>query len=181
MNYSTKLIFFVITLSAATALLPQVLAQAAQGAAQKQSDSGRSAVSSQLGVFVYPKNKQDHARQAKDENECYNSAKQQSGIDPAAPSPPPQEAKEQKGGGAKGAGKGAAGGAAIGAIAGDAGKGAAVGATAGAVRGRRQQKKANKEGEQQAEQKTQAQQQQTLDTFKKAFSACMDARQYSVK
>ena len=90
MNYSTKLISFVITLSATTALLPQVLAQAAQGgAAQKQADSGRSAVSSQLGVFVYPKNKQDQARQAKDENECYNSAKQQSGIDPAAPADMP--------------------------------------------------------------------------------------------
>ena len=63
----------------------------------------------------------------------------------------------------------------------DAGTGAAVGATAGAVRGRRQQKKANKQAEQQAEQKTQAQQQQALATFKNAFSACMDARQYSVK
>jgi hypothetical protein len=49
------------------------------------------------------------------------------------------------------------------------------------VRGRRQQKKANKEAEQQAQQKTQAQQQQRLDAFKKTFSVCMDARQYSVK
>ena len=38
-----------------------------------------------------------------------------------------------------------------------------------------------KEAEQQAQQNAQAQQQQTLDTFKAAFSACMDARQYSVK
>jgi hypothetical protein len=177
MQNSTKLISFVITLSAMT----HVVAQAAQGAAQKQSDSGRSAVASRLGVFIYPKNSQDQARQAKDEDECYNSAKQQSGIDPAAPPPPPQEAKKQKGGGAKGAAKGAAGGAAIGGIAGDAGTGAAVGATAGAVRGRRQQKKANKQAEQEAQQTAHAQQQQTLDTFKKGFSACMDARQYSVK
>lgn len=181
MKYSAKLLSLVITLSATTATVPQVFAQATQGAAPKQSDSGRSAVSSQLGVFVYPKNNQDQAQQAKDENECYNSAKQQSGIDPAAPPPPPQEAKQAKGGGAKGAAKGAAGGAAIGAIAGDTGTGAAVGATAGAVRGRRQQKKANKQAEQQAQQNAQAQQQQTLDTFKKAFGACMDARDYSVK
>jgi len=176
MKYSARLISFAIALSAATAMVPQVLAQA-----QTQPGSGRSAMASQLGVFVYPKNEQNEAKQAKDENECYGSAKQQTGIDPAAPPPPPQEAQQQKGGGAKGAAKGAAGGAAIGAIAGDAGTGAAVGATAGAVRGRRQQKKANKQAEQQAQQNAKAQQQQTMDTFKKAFSACMDARQYSVK
>jgi hypothetical protein len=53
--------------------------------------------------------------------------------------------------------------------------------TAGAVRGRRQQKKANKQAEQQAQQQGQAQQQQRLDTFRKAFSACIDSKGYSVK
>jgi hypothetical protein len=177
--YSGKRTVFIVTLSAAAFVAP-LLAQT--GAAQtKSTGSGRSAISSQLGVFVYPKNHQDQGQQAKDENECYQSAKEQSGIDPTAPPPPPQEAKKPKGGGAKGAAGGAAAGAAIGAIAGDAGEGAAIGATAGAVRGRRQQKKATKQAEQQAQQKTQAQQQQTMDTFKKAFSACMDARDYSVK
>ncbi len=165
------------------ATVPDAVAQTAPGAPpQAQSGgSGRSALASQLGVFVYPKTSQDQTQQLKDENECYGSAKQQSGIDPAAPPPPPQKAQSVKGGGAKGAAGGAAGGAVIGAIAGDAGTGAAIGATAGAVRGRRQQKKANKQAEQQAQQKAQAQQQQTVDTFKKAFSACMDARGYSVK
>ncbi len=182
MKYSAMLIGFAVVLSAAAGLTPQAHAQTAQdkGAQEKSGGSERSAIASQLGMFVYPKNNQNQAQQAKDENECYNSAKQQSGIDPAAP-PPPQEAKKAKGGGAKGAARGAAGGAAIGAIADDAGTGAAAGATAGAVRGRRQQKKANKQAEQQAQQQTQAQQQQRMDTFKKAFAACMDARQYSVK
>ena len=63
----------------------------------------------------------------------------------------------------------------------DPGTGAAVGATAGAVRGRRQQKKANKQAEQQAQQQGQAQQQQRLDTFRRAFSACIDSKGYSVK
>ena len=165
-------------------LMTAVTAPAQSPAGQQQAQSassGRSAIASQLGVFVYPKNEQDSGQQAKDENECYNSAKEQSGIDPAAPPPAPQEASQAKGGGAKGAAGGAAGGAAIGAIAGDAGKGAAAGAVAGAAKGRRQQKKANSQAEQQAQQKSQAQQQQTLDTFKKAFSACMDARSYSVK
>ncbi len=169
-----------VAFSAAATLAPLM---PAQGGNTQTPSSGpqRSALASQLGVFVYPRNDQNQAQQSKDENECYNSAKQQSGIDPAAPPPPPQEAKKTKGGGAKGAAGGAAAGAAIGAIAGDAGEGAAIGATAGAVRGRRQQRKANKQAEQQAKQNTQAQQQQTLETFKKAFSACMDARQYSVK
>lgn len=181
MRYSAKLLALVITLGATTAMVPQLPAQSTRAGASDAAGSGRSPLASQLGVFVYPKNDQNQGQQAKDENECYNSAKQQSGIDPAAPPPPPQQAQQAKGGGVKGAAKGAAGGAAIGAIAGDAGTGAAVGATAGAVRGRRQQKKANQQSEKEAQQNAKAQQQLTLDTFKKAFSACMDARQYSVK
>ncbi len=183
MKCKAKIIVLASLIFTTTATAPDVVAQTAPaGAAQAQSGgSGRSALASQLGVFVYPKNNQDQTQQVKDENECYASAKQLSGIDPAAPPPPPQQAQQVKGGGAKGAAGGAAGGAVIGAIAGDAGTGAAIGVTAGAVKGRRQQKKANKQAEQQAQQKTQAQQQQTLETFKKAFLACMDARAYSVK
>ena len=86
-----------------------------------------------VGLLVYPKWKQDAALQSKDETECYNSAKEQSGINPAD-----LASSTQKGGAVKGGAGGAAGGAAIGAIAGDAGTGAAIGATAGAIRGRRQ-------------------------------------------
>jgi hypothetical protein len=158
----------------------------ASGSGQQQPSQGQNASAQQspaarLGVFPYPKNNQDAAQQQKDENECYGWAKQQTGIDPAAPPPPPQEAKQAKGGGVKGAAGGAAGGAAIGAIAGDAGEGAAIGATAGAVRGRRQQKKANKQAQQQSQAAAGQQQQQTLDTFKKAFGGCMDGRGYSIK
>jgi hypothetical protein len=60
------------------------------------------------------------------------------------------------------------------------------------VGGRRAQKKGEKAAQQQTAQQTAqaqqqaqnqatAQQQQKLDTFKRAFSACMDARGYSVK
>lgn len=137
--------------------------------------------SSRIGLFVNPKNSQTAEQQAQDENTCYSTAQQQTNIDPAAPAAPPPEAAKKQGGAVKGAAGGAAGGAAIGAIAGDAGTGAAIGATAGAVRGRRQQKKANKQAEQQAAQQGQAQQQQQLDTFRRAFSSCMDAKGYSVK
>jgi hypothetical protein len=134
-----------------------------------------------IGLFVYPQKEQTPEQQAQDERGCYASAQQQTGIDPTAAPQAPPEADKKKGGAVKGAAGGAAGGAAIGAIAGDAGTGSAVGATAGAVRGRRQQKKANKQAEQQAQQQGQAQQQQTLDTFRRAFSACIDSKGYSVK
>jgi len=100
---------------------------------------------------------------------------------------------EFRSGRAKGAAKGTSGGAAIGAIADDeAGKGAAAGATAGTMVGGAKQRKANKASKQQAAQATAQQQQQQeaeakatyqlgIDTFKRAFSACMDARGYSIK
>jgi hypothetical protein len=137
-----------------------------------------------VGLFVYPQKQQDDALQGKDEKECYDSAKQQSGIDPASLASSTEAAKPTdtpKGGGAKGAAGGAAAGAAVGAIAGDAGEGAAIGATAGAIHGRRAQKKAKKQTQQQAQQQQASAQQQNLDTFKRAMSACLDARGYSVK
>jgi len=161
-----------------------------------------------IGMFVYPQKAQSADQQLKDESQCYGSAKQQTGVDPQAPPPAAPSAQQQqaaqqqaaaqagqsapKGGAVKGSARGAAGGAAIGAIAGDAGTGAAIGATAGAVRGRRQQKKAQKtaqeqaaqqtaEAQQQAQAKSDAEQQGALDMFRRAFSACMDARGYSVK
>lgn len=164
------------------------LLSAVVGAAQTKSATASPAASpaasspaGQIGLFVYPQQKQTAEQQATDESSCYASAKQQTGIDPTAPPPPAPEAQNKKGGAVKGAAGGAAGGAAIGGIAGDAGTGAAVGATAGAVRGRRQQKKANAEAEKQAHQQAQGQQQQTLDTFRRAFSACIDSKGYSVK
>ena len=98
---------------------------------------------------------------------------------------------ESRSGRAKGAAKGTAGGAAIGADD-EAGKGAAAGAAAGTMVGGAKQRKANKASKQQAAQATAQQQQQQeaqakaayqqgIDTFKRPFSACMDARGYSIK
>jgi hypothetical protein len=166
MNYSAKGIGIVFAIAAATVPVPQLLAQATPATAPQSSSSGRSPLATQLGVSVYPKNKQDQGQQAKDENECYNSVKQQTGINPAAP--PPQQAEGATGAGAKGAAKGAA----VGAIAGNAGGGAAV----GAIHGRRKEKRAERQADQQP-----PPQPQSMDTFKKAFSSCMDTRKYSVQ
>lgn len=158
------------------------LAQASGGASREaQAPIGQNPASARLGVFVYPKKNQSAAQQQKDETECYNWAKQQTGVNPEATPSESQKAKTGKGGGAKGAAGGAAGGAAIGAIAGNAGKGAAIGATTGAVVGRRRQKRANKQAQQQAEQQASAQQQEAINRVKSAFSSCIDARGYSVR
>lgn len=159
-----------------------------------------------IGMFAFPKNGQNPDQQLKDESECYGAAKQQSGTDPQAP-PPAQKSAEQKaaeqkaaadnaqtpkGGRARGAARGAAGGAAVGAIAGDAGKGAAAGAVVGTMKGGMQQRQAGAAAQKQAAANTAAQQQKEaeqmkaahaegLDTFQRAFAACMDARGYSVK
>lgn len=162
--------------------------------------------SQSIGMFAFPRNSQSADQQLKDESDCYGMAKQRTGVDTQAPMPtgpsPEEVAAAQKqaadnapkaqGGRVKGAARGAAGGAAIGAIAGDAGKGAAAGAVAGTMRGGMQQRQANEKSKQQsaaqaaaAQKKAaadlQAQHQEGIDMFQRAFSACMDARGYSVK
>ena len=162
--------------------------------------------SKDIGVFVFGRNGQSPDQQLKDESDCYDSAKQYSGIDPKAP-PAAGKTAEQKqaeqkaaadnastpsGGRAKGAARGAAGGAAVGAIAGDAGKGAAAGAVVGTMRGGAKQREASAAAKKDAAAKTAAQQKadddrlklahaEGLDSFQRAFGACMDARNYSVK
>jgi hypothetical protein len=69
----------------------------------------------------------------------------------------------------------------IGAIAGDAGEGAAIGAVAGAVGGRRARKQASRGAGEQAKQQTEAASAQKTETFKKAMSACLEGRGYTVK
>lgn len=153
-------------------------------------------ISSRLGLHAFPAKNQNGEQQQTDELSCYNWAKQDTGFDPltaltaaqstkststaagAPPSGPPPVA---------GAAARAAKGAAIGAIAGDAGKGAAIGAAGGGLRGKIAQKRAQAEAQQRAQQQAQqqtqakAQTQSSLDDFKKAYSACMDAKSYSVK
>lgn len=171
----------IVSIGCASLVAVSLVAQNAPATSAPMPTSASGSPAARIGLFVNPKNSQSLQQQAEDENVCYTTAQQQTGIDPGALATPPPEAAKKQGGAVKGAAGGAAGGAAIGAIAGDAGTGAAIGATAGAVRGRRQQKKANKQAEQQAQQQSQAQQQQKLDTFRRAFSSCIDSKGYSVK
>jgi hypothetical protein len=128
---------------------------------------------------VYPAKGQSAATQSKDDGECYAWAKKSTGIDPAtaAAAPPPQSGSTVGGGErARGAARGAVGGAAIGAIAGDTGKGAGIGAVAGTMAGGRQARQKQAAQGQQA----QGQQQQTIDTYNRAYAACMSGRGYTI-
>jgi Glycine-zipper domain len=141
------------------------------------------AAASLLKVYVFPANNQTPDQQAKDSNDCYAWAKQQTGVDPTNPTVPQKADTSQagKGSAVRGAAKGAAAGAAIGAIAGDTGKGAAIGATAGGMGGVAGKKASKQQAEAQAKQQQQAAVNQQMDAFKKAYTACMEGKKYTVK
>ena len=136
-----------------------------------------------LGVYVFPAKDQKPEQQAADEQACYSWAVQQSGVDPLnMPATKPDTVAEGPDGSAvKGAARGAVAGAAIGAIAGDAGKGAAIGAAAGGMGGIAGKKKKDAQKEQQAQKTAVSADQAKLDSFKKAYSACLEGKGYSVK
>ncbi len=168
---------------------------AVMGAAQDQ--PAQKSLSATMSVYVFPTAGQDAAQQSKDEVECYQWAVQNAGVDPFEMTKKAEQQQQQaqqqqqqiaaagQGAGVKGAVGGAAAGALIGEIASDdAGKGAAYGAAAGAVVARRKTRRAKADASQQVEQQSQQAQQATaeqIENFKKAFSVCLEAKEYMVK
>jgi hypothetical protein len=163
--------------------------------AQAPASTGKSLAAS-AGLLAYPAKGQKPDQQAKDEAECYNWSKQQSGYDPMQPPPAPTQAQSAQtsapapdGARARGALRGAAAGAVIGEVADNyAGKGAAIGATAGVLAGGRQSRMAQSRAQHEQAQQTQAsaaqaqaQQQALRDAFQRGMSVCLEARGYSVK
>jgi hypothetical protein len=144
--------------------------------------------------IAYPAKNQDSKQQSFDDGECYVWAKNNTGIDPARAASAPVQAQqvappsnENDGTVARNVAGGALGGAAIGAIAGDAGKGAAIGAVIGTGRGlmkrrerQQQQQQEYQYQQQQAQQQAQQQQGQVMDTYYRAWGACMAGRGYTI-
>ncbi len=130
---------------------------------------------------IYPAKGQSPQQQASDDGACHAWAKQTTGIDPVAvaQTPPPAPSGAAVGGGerATGAARGALGGLAIGAIAGDAGEGAAIGAVLGTMAGGSRARHDQQAQQQQA----QSQQQQQLQTYHRAYGACMEGRGYTIR
>jgi uncharacterized protein YcfJ len=139
-------------------------------------------VSKSLGLVVYPANKQSASQQSVDEQECYNWAKAQTGIDPQAPPPAATAAEAPKQGGQrlKGAARGAAAGAVIGEVAdNDADEGAKVGAAAGAIAGGRKARHEKQAHAEQTQNQAQAAQNERIATFRNAVGTCLQGRGYT--
>ena len=163
-----------------------------------------------MEVYVFPEQGQDASQQSMEEATCYNWATQQTGVDPFDLQKQAEQIQQEgdmaqdqadankqqaqgagAGAGAQGAVGGAAAGALVGAIAGDAGKGAAIGATVGVIGGRRRGKQAQAQATSQADAQGEKAAQQTeqamvatedqIENFKKAFSVCLEAKDYMVK
>jgi hypothetical protein len=157
--------------------------------------SGTKTLAATLNVYAFPGAGQAATQQAQDESDCYKWAEQETGHDPfqldkLAAQQQQQAAQQQQqaqqassGAGIKGAVGGAAGGAAIGAIAGNAGKGAAIGAGVGAIANSARGQSKSQQAQQQAQQSQAAAKATTaqITEFKKAFSACLEAKKYTVK
>lgn len=185
---------FIALLLCSTLLATSAVAQSPPGA---PAPAAQKSLAATLGVYVFPSAGQAASQQSKDEGECYQWAVNNTGSDPfevqkqeaaaqqQAKQKEAQVAEAGKGAGAKGAVRGAAAGALIGEIASDdAGEGAAYGAAAGVIAGRRKAK----HEQQAATQQVQAQTQQAVQAdeakiagFKKAFSACLEGKKYTVK
>lgn len=133
----------------------------------------------QQNLIVYPSQGQSRQKMEKDQYECHNWAKQQTGFDPmiAGPPPPTDSSSDTAKGVVKGGAVGALGGLAIGSLSGNAGAGAAIGATAGGVfggiRAKNQQDISN--------QSNQRYYQQKLEDYNRACKACLIGRGYTVQ
>lgn len=159
-------------------------------------ETGQS-LASTLEVYVFPAAGQAADQQSMDEVECYTWAVNNTGSDPFQLEKQNEETQAQaeqqveqtqdatQGAGARGAVKGAAAGALIGEVTGgDAGESAAIGAAVVGVSSRRRARAANQQAEAQAEQQSTASAQATeeqIGNFKKAFSVCLEAKEYMVK
>ena len=130
-------------------------------------------------LMIFPNADQSSEQQEQDKFTCYGWAKDQSGFDPMMPptatTPPPQE-QAQRGGLLRGAARGAV----VGGIAGDAGKGAAAGAAIGGMR-RHDQKRKEAAAREQWEQEQQRTYAENRNRYNRAYSACLEGKDYTVR
>jgi hypothetical protein len=141
-------------------------------------------IASAQQTFIYPNQGQSPEQQSRDEFECQQWAKNQTGVDPhqlaqQQTNAPETQKRQVLGGAARGAAIGAVGGAI--ADSGDgAKKGAAIGAGVGATGGvikKRQQEQQHVQSHEQANQ----QRKNLMDTYNRAYSACLEGRGYTVR
>jgi hypothetical protein len=149
-------------------------------------------VTSSSAVFVYPSNGQSAQQTDRDRYECHNWAVKQSGFDPSQPHLAPHQRVQVVTMPAPGANTmmGAITGALIGAAVSNphnSGTGAAVGAVSGALLGHAADKAREEQAarlQQQHDQRTDsavARLEQQSNDYRRAISACLEGRGYTVK
>lgn len=155
-----------------------------------QTQASAKSLSTSIGVVVFPAKGQTTQQQSKDEGECYNWSKTQTGFDPMNPSSSPSSVQsshpatppaqhEHRVGGAL---RGAAAGAVIGEVADDdASKGAEIGAVVGVLKGGAERRRQHAQTQQDTAQQQQLARQQQVSLFNKGFSACLESKGYTVK
>lgn len=129
--------------------------------------------------YIYPSKGQTQEQEGRDKYECNQWATSQSGFDPSNPSSTSTSSQQAQGRAGGGAARGAAVGAVGGAIEGDPGAGAASGAARGGVFGAIRRRRERNEAEQEQE-RAQAGSASGLESYNRAFAACMQGRGYAV-
>jgi len=135
-------------------------------------------------VYVYPAKNQTDEQMARDKEECHDWAVKQTGVDPEklaseaiTPPSPSGGSSSGAGSGLGGAGLGAARGAMSGDAAGGAIRGVGIGRLVRAARARREMEEQHQASPQQDYQQRKTQ----LQSYDRAFSACLTGRGYSVQ
>lgn len=148
-----------------------------------QEESLGSLATKKAAMYVFPANGQSDSQMEEDQTACYKWAVEQSGIDVLNPTVAKgaEVNTEPDGSGVKGAAKGALVGLAIGSISGNAGDGAAYGAIGGGLSGRRAGRHAKQQQQQANDQKANQINTENMNSFKKAYSVCLEGKGYTVK
>jgi hypothetical protein len=138
-----------------------------------------------LGLIVYPSAGQPPEQQRTDEQECHTWAGETTGVDPEHPKAleTPATAEQVDQGAAAGAGvaRGLARGALMGNLADDDWEQwAAAGAVAGGVRGAKSAQRRNAQAQANATAEQQAAAAEEVEYFKRAFTACIEGRNYTI-
>ncbi len=131
------------------------------------------------GLFIFPNEGQSQDQQDKDEFQCIRIATDRTGFNPMAAPSATRARPETQGGAGRGAVGGALLGTAVGAIAGDTRRGALVGAAGGGLLGGMRREDSRRQQDQWAQEEA-AIQQADRGQWERAFSACMQARGYTV-
>ena len=182
-------------------LLACLISLALSGAVQAQTTisapTGTKSLAATLNVYAFPGAGQTAAQQAQDETECYNWAVNETGNDPfhiaqqaeqqqQLAAQQQQQAEQSKSGSAvKGAVAGAAGGASMApsrAMRARAPPSAREWAPSAIARGATSKaNQATQQSQQTSTGRTPRRPPNQMDAFKKAFSACLEAKKYTVK